>query len=323
MIHSRLVGRIKRHLKYTDVHHCIFTKWEKDGIVLKERRHHFPVFLSICLHGVWNICQGVATITRSKSIVQRAEASSYGRSERIFLNLVSYLFDLLEIGCWGLSIMMSLLTTFLPCHPPLMSSLFCRNDTFPLGPFPHAGFAFMEGVVMQQAVMGGSYYLLTIVLISVSFLFLECKTLIKGDVQKYRNLQVYEKVLNSCTKGRIFPVTMWIIPCVQIGLGIINIKLGQSNDVDKLRMLVFSGAYLVLLIFTMTTFSAAGEVNSVSKMWIQQCNRTVRTKGDKLLKKSLQPLKIQFGSNFAEALTPLVVQGFCISQTASALMVMH
>lgn len=134
---------------------------------------------------------------------------------------------------------------------------------------------------------------------------------------------MYEKVLNSCTKGRIFPVTMWIIPCVQIGLGIINIKLGQSNNVDQLRMLVFSAAYLVVLIFTMITFSAAGKVNSVSKVWIQQCNRAVRTRGEKLLKKSLQPLKIQFGSNFAEALTPLVVQGFCISQTASALMVMH
>lgn len=36
--------------------------------------------------------------------------------------------------------------------------------------------------------------------------------------------------------------------------------------------------------------------------------------------KSLGPLKIQFGNNFVEALTPLVVQEFCVQQTISLLL---
>jgi hypothetical protein len=87
------------------------------------------------------------------------------------------------------------------------------------------------------------------------------------------------------------------------------------------RAAMFLIIYIAVFIFTVATFSFAAKINTMSNQWIKDSKPKCKRKLERRMRKSLMPLKLYFGNNFVDGLTPLVIQDFCARQTASLLLV--
>lgn len=160
----------------------------------------------------------------------------------------------------------------------------------------------------------------------LSFLLAELKeieNLAGSGVSDYRKLQVLEKIVNSVLRDRIFAVMGYFTPFIQLILCFVAIKLFHTPEVDIFRRVVFIWSYIGLLCLTLIVFSVAGNVIRISSKWILVCKGRSRSALTRRMCRSLSILKIQFGNNFVEPLTPLVLQEFCIQQTASLLILFN
>ncbi|OXA45149.1 hypothetical protein Fcan01_20135 [Folsomia candida] len=176
----------------------------------------------------------------------------------------------------------------------------------------------------MQVGVGTAYHILTLLLTGVTFLWLECEFFIKcyqehlASLTDYRKIQIFEKILNSCTREGIFLKFAILIPSLQVLLSFVTIKMYHSGH-DFLAVMV-GWMYAVTLGFTLLNFSAAATVYNMSKKWIQKCKGGERKKYARKIHRSLTPLRLYFGNNFVEILTPLVVQEYCLRQTVTLLL---
>lgn len=163
-------------------------------------------------------------------------------------------------------------------------------------------------------------------LIFFTFLWIGCLALDQNRVtcriserfHTYGKLIVLEKWINSCMRRRVFLTIAFVVPNVQLLFGFMSIKVLNSEDDDMSRKAMLPYLYWTLMMFTMLTFTSAAKVNTLSKSWLKKL-KLDRTHDRKVLK-SLMPLKLEFGNNFVERLTPLVIQEFCVTQMTSLLM---
>lgn len=121
-------------------------------------------------------------------------------------------------------------------------------------------------------------------------------------------------------RGRIFAVFGYLIPFVQLMLCFVAIKVLHSSEGNILRACIFICPYICILSLTLVAFSVAGNSIRFSEKWICGYKGRSNSATRKRVCRSLPPLKVQFGNNFVEPLTPLVVQEFCIRQTTSLLL---
>ncbi|OXA45375.1 hypothetical protein Fcan01_20176 [Folsomia candida] len=243
-----------------------------------------------------------------------------------FLIYLTLFFHALELGYFSVSIAHALLVMFLPCQPGLSSTMLCSSrKVFQNCILLRATFAALEFLVFMQGGAGAGYYLVTVLLTGTAFLWMEFGTFVKqweveiADNTGYRRVQVLEKLLNACIRDKIFFRTAILIPTLQIVISFAAIKLLHSGH--ELIAGVFMWSYLLALSFTLLMFSVAAKVYGMSQKWITDCRGDSRTKYAKKFDRSLRPLRLQFGNNFVEVLTPLVVQEFCLRQMMSLLLV--
>lgn len=96
------------------------------------------------------------------------------------------------------------------------------------------------------------YYIGTVVLHGVAFIWLSSQAIVKKfrkstflkSLLEYRELKVYEKVLNSCAKSRILLVTALVVPGWQILLCYTAMKLLHSEHANKFEANLFLWAYI-------------------------------------------------------------------------------
>lgn len=140
---------------------------------------------------------------------------------------------------------------------------------------------------------------------------------------EYRKVQIFERILNDCTRKSIFLKTALLMPSLQIFISFAVIMMYHSDQVDAIVTVLFLSVYLFDLAFTLQIFSAAAKANASSSKWIESCKGTAKNKYERKFQKSLISLKLMFGNNFVEVLTPLVVQEFCVRQMMSFLVIMR
>ncbi len=78
MSFSQIFSKIRHHFKYSDFHKCTFATWdsEQERFVIKPgKQHKFLVTISIALHFVHVMAQIFSILTKSKSLIDVAEAS--------------------------------------------------------------------------------------------------------------------------------------------------------------------------------------------------------------------------------------------------------
>lgn len=121
-------------------------------------------------------------------------------------------------------------------------------------------------------------------------------------------VQIFEKLLNACTRERISLTTALLIPTLQMMFFLAAMKFFHSGQ--DFMAVMFLWAYLLALSFTLLTFSAAAMIYGASQKWILKSKGGDRKKWDRKFHQSLIPLRLQFGNNFVEVQTPLVGRNF-------------
>lgn len=135
----------------------------------------------------------------------------------------------------------------------------------------------------------------------------------------YRQLQVSEKIINSTFRTRVFLPLLCALSMIQILSGLAFLTLFHSEG--PLLLAIFLIAWLDSGLAGVISLSANSVVYVRSQNWIMgrggQDGR--RSYGRKVVK-SYRPLRLDFGSNFIDRLTPLVMQEFCIRNMATLLL---
>lgn len=226
--------------------------------------------------------------------------------------------NMAELQYVCLPMCMALLAILLPSKPPLLSALFCQSGNYNFA--TRCMLIIMEFANMGVAVTGGGYHAIVVLVPSISFILSDLKYL-KTGISGFRKLQVLEKIVNSVIRDRIFAMYGYFLPFVQLSLCFIAIHIWQSPNASIARITIFVVPYLGIVTFTMITFSVAGNVIKISAECILRFKGKNKSAFKTRVCRSLIPLRIQFGHNFVEQLTPLVIQEFCIRQTVSLLLV--
>lgn len=215
-----------------------------------------------------------------------------------------------------------------PCKLPFMGSLLlttCNSWSFSYV-LIRLGVSFVEFLVFAQMLVSCMPFLIIMLLVGITFLWDETEAAVgqsKGfKFKKYRNLQVLEKLINAGVRFRIFPATGITCPWVQIVGGFAVVKLHSSLEFSY--FVLFLQYFSICVFNNIHSFGGAGAIYSKSQGSLIAAKREVlKKKVPKIARreiKSLTPLRIWFGSNFADELTCLVIQDFCINQTISLLL---
>ncbi|XP_035711197.1 uncharacterized protein LOC118436725 [Folsomia candida] len=148
---------------------------------------------------------------------------AYTPKEKMFLTCLRVFMDLVAFGCFTMASIYGLLSVLLPCQPGLVSSLICTEElVLAFSPGVLIPFAFLEFIVYMQVGLGGMYYILSVLLTGVTFLWIECGTFIRNFEAglthqiEYRKVQMFEKILNACTRNSIFLKTALLTPSLQL-----------------------------------------------------------------------------------------------------------
>lgn len=228
-------------------------------------------------HEIWSMRYKL-----SRSMTQFFSDPPYSRIEKIMLICLRLFMNIAVVACLTVSSTFSLLTVFLPCQPGLVSSIMCtRKFAFifssPCKPGMLVTFATSEFLVCLQIGMGAMFNMIILLLIGITFQWIESGSFFRkyhmgtADQVGYREVQIFEKLLNSCTRDRIFLKMALLMPSLQILLSFVAISMYQSSEVGPFTAGMFLSVYLLTLAFTLQAFSAAAQVNESSLKWIESC----------------------------------------------------
>ncbi|OXA54724.1 hypothetical protein Fcan01_11035 [Folsomia candida] len=147
-------------------------------------------------------------------------------------------------------------------------------------------------------------------------------TRIRHVFHTYRCVQLLDRILNSALKGELVPAIIGLVPQIQVFSLFVCIRLSSKIPFPGVLLfpLILTDASVVN--FVVNTLAAA--VNTNSSNLLVDLNQelrgfSVRSSFRKELKAS-RPTKIQFGQNFVDKGTPLVIENFCFNQTVSLLL---
>lgn len=134
-------------------------------------------------------------------------------------------------------------------------------------------------------------------------------------------MQIENKLVSAAIRGRLLLVFAYLEPTTQILLALVVMMMYNSSDVHVFRVVAFFLAYIIVTMSCILIFTIAGKIRENSINWVK--NYKARSSWERRVVRSLAPLRVEFGNNFVERLTPLVVQEFCIREVASTLILMR
>jgi hypothetical protein len=136
--------------------------------------------------------------------------------------------------------------------------------------------------------------------------------------RRYRYIQILEILVNEFGQSKFVPVSIVLIPMMEI-LGLFGtVKL---YDVVPLPgFIIYPYAYFCAMVVLLLYVATSGKLFDTSKNILNLWRTLKATKLRRKIIKSLQPLKIKFGSNFIESSTSLVIQSFCLKTVVDLLL---
>ncbi|OXA64905.1 hypothetical protein Fcan01_00538 [Folsomia candida] len=189
-------------------------------------------------------------------------------------------------------------------------------------------FAKVELVMSFWFLIPGLYYCMTILLFAISFLSVRLNAFKKMEeklyatkILAYKKMQIENKLVSAAIRGRLLLVFAYLEPTTQILLALVVMMMYNSSDVHVFRVVAFFLAYIIVTMSCILIFTIAGKIRENSINWVK--NYKARSSWERRVVRSLAPLRVEFGNNFVERLTPLVVQEFCIREVASTLILMR
>ncbi|OXA63018.1 hypothetical protein Fcan01_00539 [Folsomia candida] len=337
-----LASLLIRYLKAGDIFKCIYTTW--DGNLV-----NFQAFIDtvdstvadtveavvlvdacfICLCCRFEFTADPLTGQLFDYFIHWPEMQKRpGQKMDISITCVRYILTLSEILVVLFATLIATLNLFLPCKPPCISSHFCENGVSSTKLQTRLVFFLADGINCIWYLFGGAYYGGIILCCCISYQFVRYKSLIKIQmkgsckirVKLYRELQIENKIINAAIRGRIFLAFAYLEPVTEILLALGVMMVYNSNG-HIFRLVTFLIGYAAVILVCLMIFTIAGKLNKDSINWVERC--TARSPWERRVVQSLAPLRVKFGNNFVERLTPLIVQEFCIRQVASTLILMR
>lgn len=231
-------------------------------------------------------------------------------------------------------VMISLLLLIRPCQPPFLASFLLPSCTLgSLEPIETCWplkllILLVEYVIFGQTVISGSFYLNYVIIAGICCISKYTCTFSfnpghKNDgFSEYRALQVASCHVNDCLRYVLFPACIVGPPLLQMLGTFACIKL--RDQIDWPLFGLFPLIVGLSLILTLMPLIAAAKIYVESVEIIKRFDgwSAAHAKESKVWRrmvKSIRPARIYFGGNFVDGCTPLVVQDFCVHQTASLL----
>lgn len=174
----------------------------------------------------------------------------------------------------------------------------------------------------------GALYALFVLFSQIAIIWLKARIVLKqrlrtgkgsvaGFYWTYKELLVWGNLMNSCISERRMGFLMLVTPLLQI-VSFCGLILSKSL-LPTVQMGLFALLAIEAPIFNVFLLTAAGYTNKSSRVWLQRQKES--KEGKKMLWRktvaAMQPVKVHFGSNYVDPLTPLAVENFCWSSTAS------
>jgi hypothetical protein len=161
--------------------------------------------------------------------------------------------------------------------------------------------------------------LVYILMAGILSLWQESSNLDVTDVNEFRKAQLFERLLNSCVRSNLFPIAAVVSPTVQI---LCAFALIHSHYLLGISELLFFGIFFFdSVMINVLFFTGAKQVFSNSGEWLDKMQRKHgKNKVQRRVLKSMLPLRVWFGSNWVDRMTPLVIQDFCSIQTVNLLL---
>lgn len=192
------------------------------------------------------------------------------------------------------------------------------------GIFVRLSLATFEFTVFHYVALSSGVFIVGLLFAGMIHLWLESTQLfddtrVESKILKYRELQVFEKLLNAFTAARIFPVLVSTLPAMEI-LGVFAL-VRLHGGMDTLQLAFIAAETLIVTGFTLVFFSGPGKIYSGSVKWLRDCKAGENRGVNRKVLASWTPLKIRFSKNFVDELTPLILQQFCTIQMVNLLLV--
>lgn len=242
------------------------------------------------------------------------------------------MFFLPKITYWLIPTCCALMTAFMHCKPPLLGSfLLCQKEwSSPIWKWLELLLlASIEFAMAMQCCISAGHYVLFSQIFGIVMLFGRCQELatlknakVAYLVKGYRQLQIQEKIHNSSYRGRILPFSILCIPLMEILSGVALIAV--FHKANLLLTSSFLVTYMDCIVVGMLMLTFASSVYVKTEVWLNHAQsksgkgKTIRY--FRMVRQSFRPLRLEFGNNFVDRLTPLVMQEFCCRQTATLLL---
>lgn len=140
-------------------------------------------------------------------------------------------------------------------------------------------------------------------------------------IQLYRYAQILDKSFNSFLSEQIIPAIMFCNPVIEIFS--LFVCISYVNEVPMPGFLVFPFLLVASGVINIVIITLASRIYGLSRHLLTSLERMTLLKRSKLMRRKLKAcnkLKIEFGSNFIDNGTPVVLQNFCINQTLSLIL---
>jgi hypothetical protein len=186
----------------------------------------------------------------------------------------------------------------------------------------------VESLLYLDTFIAGFYYSFCAVFSHLAVLWLKTKNVcpmienprgVLGKILKYKKLQIWDKTRDTFMMGRLMAFLMATTPMIEINCISALIIFGREMSLVESGFMYTTGAEA--FVFTFLIQVGVAKVYVRSRRWLNNLgnleNRDTPMKVWKRVVRPLQPIKVHFGTNFVDELTPLIVQDFCWSQTAS------
>ncbi|OXA44229.1 hypothetical protein Fcan01_20874 [Folsomia candida] len=254
---------------------------------------------------------------------------------KILATIVNLTYSLANFSAYvafppGIVVMLAIL----PCQAPLLGYLLFWGDECSRPLFqsdPGVMFIFrmvlllVEFVQICRHVVVAAHYAIYVVLSGILYFWEETTKILRFpySTEGYRDLQVLESVLNASIRFRIFPTVLFLAPTMEILATFACIKYHDAMGGMQIQLLLIVLLALNATVLNVLYCTGAGIVCRKSGEYLRDMKGRVKRKVEKKLLKSYAPLKVRFGSNFMDELTPLVIQQFCSAQTANLLLLSY
>lgn len=130
--------------------------------------------------------------------------------------------------------------------------------------------------------------------------------------------------MNAFLMISIVPTVVGLLPFIQIICQFVNVKLHDQISLPGFRifpLMLIDAVGNNVIFFTLASKVNVGS-NFILKMHARQTIQFTRKSATLAREiRSCSVLKIKFGSNFIDRLTPLIIQNFCITQTLTLLLI--